>query len=188
MPRVPYIDENAIDADPALIHAIKGARGRIINIYKLLFWAPKLASTWFEHINATRETKLKGRIRELAIIRMAHNASYEYALRQHVPVLAAREGISELECAALKNWQDSNCFDEMERSVLSYVDAMQESPVVSNELFARVKKFLDDQELIELTVIVGTYIMHHRVFTTLGVDPEATPSRPIPIRQSVSPS
>ena len=95
MARVPYIEEDVIAADPALIGAIKGARGRLINIYRLLLYAPKLAATWFAHINATRETKLSGRLRELAIIRIAHNVSYEYALRQHVPVLAAREDVSE---------------------------------------------------------------------------------------------
>ena len=177
MARIPYIDEDAIAADPALIGAIKGARGRLINIYRLLLYAPKLASTWFAHINATRETKLSGRLRELAIIRMAHNAAYEYALRQHVPVLAAREGVTEPECAALKNWQNSNLFDDKERAVLSYVDAMQQAPAVSDTAFEGVRKYLDDQELVELTIIVGTYILHHRIFTTLGVDPEQTPTR-----------
>ncbi|HWD48452.1 MAG TPA: carboxymuconolactone decarboxylase family protein [Rhizomicrobium sp.] len=177
MARIPYIDENAIVADPALIGAIKGGRGRLINIYKILLHAPALAPTWFAHINATRDTKLSGRMRELAIVRMAHNASYEYALRQHVPVLAAREGVTDAECAALKNWQDSNLFDEKERAALSYVDAMQIGPAVPNAVFDEMKRCFDVQELVELTIIVGTYIMHHRVFTTLGVDPEQTPSR-----------
>jgi alkylhydroperoxidase family enzyme len=177
MARIPYIDENAIVADPVLIGAIKGGRGRLINIYKLLLHAPELASTWFTHINATRDTKLSGRLRELAIVRIAHNASYEYALRQHVPVLAAREGVTEAECTALKNWQDSNLFDERERTALSYVDAMQKGGTVPDAVFDEMKKQFDIRELVELTIIIGTYIMHHRVFTTLGVDPEQTPSR-----------
>jgi alkylhydroperoxidase family enzyme len=177
MARIPYFDENAIDADPALIDAIKGGRGRLINIYKLLLHAPQLASTWFAHINATRDTKLSGRMRELAIVRMAHNASYEYALRQHVPVLAAREGVTEAECAALKNWQESNMFDDRERAALSYVDAMQNGPTVPDALFDEMKRCFDVRELVELTIVVGTYIMHHRVFRTLGIDPEQTPSR-----------
>ncbi len=177
MARIPYVDENAIVADPALIGAIKGGRGRLINIYKLLLHAPELASTWFAHINATRDTKLNGRLRELAIVRIAHNASYEYALRQHVPVLAAREGVTDAECTALKNWQDLNLFDERERAALSYVDAMQNGVTVPDSVFDGMKKYFDIRELVELTIIVGTYIMHHRVFTTLGVDPEQTPSR-----------
>jgi alkylhydroperoxidase family enzyme len=177
MARIPYIDEDAIVADPALIGAIKGGRGRLINIYKLLLHAPELASTWFAHVNATRATKLSGRMRELAIVRMAHNASYEYALRQHVPVLAAREGVTEAECAGLKNWPETKLFDERERAALSYVDAMQNGPTVPDAVFDEMKRYFDVQELVELTIVVGTYIMHHRVFTTLGVDPEQTPSR-----------
>ena len=172
MARIPYVDEDATAADAALISAIKGTRGRLINIYKLLLHAPKLASTWLAHVNATRETKLSGRMRELAIVRVAHNASYEYALRQHIPVLAAREGVSELECADLKNWSESDLFDERDRAMLSYVDAMQGGGIVSDAIFERTKKYFDLQELVEITIIVGTYIMHHRVFTTLGVDLE----------------
>lgn len=177
MARIPYIEEDAIAADPALIGAIKGARGRLINIYRLLLHTPKLAATWFAHINATRVTKLSGRLREIAIVRIAHNACYDYALRQHVPVLAAREGVTELECAALRNWQASNLFDERERAILSYVDAMQQGSPVTQPVFNGARKYLDDQELVELTIIVGTYIMHHRIFTTLGVDLEQTPTR-----------
>jgi 4-carboxymuconolactone decarboxylase len=173
MARIPYVkEEDVTSANATLVSAIKGTRGRLINIYKLLLHAPKLTSTWLAHINATRETKLSGRIRELAIIRIAHNASYEYALRQHVPVLAAREGIVESECNDIKNWTESNAFDERERAVLAYVDAMQAGPTVCDFAFDQVKKYLDDQELVEITIIVGTYIMHHRVFTTLGVDLE----------------
>ena len=177
MARIPYVDEDTALADPALIGAIKGTRGQVINIYKLLLHAPELASTWLAHVNATRETKLSGRIRELAIIRMAHNVAYEYALRQHIPILAAREGVTESECVALKNWSESNSFDDRERAVLAYVDAMQEGAGVPDAVFERTKKYLDTQELVELTVIVGTYVMHHRVFTTLGVDPEIKPTR-----------
>jgi 4-carboxymuconolactone decarboxylase len=177
MARIPYIEEATTSVDPALIDVIKGTRGRLINIYKLLLHTPKLASTWLAHVNATRETKLNGRMRELAIMRMAYNASYEYALRQHIPVLAAREGVTESECAALKNWRDSNLFDQRERAGLSYVDAMQQGPVVSDAVFEEMRKYFDVQETVELTVIVGTYIMHHRVFTALGVDPEQTPTR-----------
>jgi 4-carboxymuconolactone decarboxylase len=172
MARIPYVDEDATAADAVLINAIKGTRGRLINIYKLLLHAPKLASTWLAHVNATRETKLSGRLRELAIVRMAHHASYEYALRQHVPVLAAREGVSESECADLKNWSESDLFDEREQVMLSYVDAMQGGGIVPDAVFERAKKCFDLQELVEITIIVGTYIMHHRVFTTLGVDLE----------------
>jgi 4-carboxymuconolactone decarboxylase len=177
MARVPYIEEDTTSADPALIDTIKGKRGRLINIYKLLLHTPKLASTWFAHINATRETRLSGRMREIAIIRIAYNASYEYALRQHVPVLAAQEGITESECAALKNWQQSILFDDAERAALSYVDAMQQAPHVADAVFEELRKHFDVQEIVELTIIVGTYIMHHRVFTTLNVDPEQTPTR-----------
>jgi alkylhydroperoxidase family enzyme len=68
-------------------------------------------------------------------------------------------------------------FDDAERAALSYVDAMQQAPHVADAVFEELRKHFDVQEIVELTIIVGTYIMHHRVFTTLNVDPEQTPTR-----------
>jgi alkylhydroperoxidase family enzyme len=35
-----------------------------------------------------------------------------------------------------------------------------------------VRKHYNEREIVELTVLVGTYLMHNRVFTALRVDVE----------------
>jgi alkylhydroperoxidase family enzyme len=173
MPRVSYIEEKDHPEISDLIGKIKGGRGKLINIYKLLLHSPPLTATWLEFINATRKTKLNGRMRELAIVRVATNAQYPYALQQHVPNLAGREGVTEAECAGLKDWRGSGLFNEAERALLAYVDAVQASPDVPDDVFANVRKHFDEREVVELTIIIGVYLMHHRVFTTLRVDVES---------------
>jgi len=173
MARVSYIEEKDHPELTAEIAKIKGKRGGLINIYKLLLHSPAVAMTWFEHIGAIRwQTKLPPRLREIAIVRIASVARYAYALNQHVPSIAVADGVSLAECEALKDWRASGMFSESERAALAYVDAMIAGPDVPDAVFDGVRKHYGEREVVELTVLVGTYIMHNRVFTALKVDIE----------------
>ena len=67
MARISYIEEKDHPELAAEIAKIKGGRGALINIYKLLLHSPKVCMTWFEYIGAIRwGTKLSPRLRELA--------------------------------------------------------------------------------------------------------------------------
>jgi alkylhydroperoxidase family enzyme len=172
MARVSYVDEKNHPEIAREAAVIKGGRGSVINIYKLLLHAPTLAMTWYEHISATRwKTKLSPRLREIAIVRIAQSAKYAYALRQHVPGIAVPDGVTLEECEALKDWRASKFFNEAERAALAYVDAMVANDV-SDDVFNELRKHYDERSIVELSVLVGTYIMHNRVFTALRVDLE----------------
>jgi alkylhydroperoxidase family enzyme len=64
-------------------------------------------------------------------------------------------------------------FSESERAVLAYVDAIIAGPNVPDDVFDAVRKHYSEREVVELTVLAGTYIMHNRVFTALRVDVES---------------
>ena len=75
MARISYVEEKDHPELAADIAKIKGARGGLINIYKLLLHSPTVTMTWFEHIGAIRwKTKLKPRLREIGIVRVAQGA------------------------------------------------------------------------------------------------------------------
>jgi alkylhydroperoxidase family enzyme len=112
------------------------------------------------------------RLRELVIVRIASIARYAYALDQHVPAIAVADGVSVDECEALKDWRASGRFDDPERAALAYADTLFAGADVPQEVFDAVRGHFNERELVELTVLVGTYLMHHRVFTALGVDVE----------------
>jgi len=173
MARIPYVEEKDHPELAADIAKIKGGRGGLINIYKLLLHSPTVCMTWFEYIGAIRwKTKLTPRLREIAIVRIAQAAKYGYALQQHVPRIAVPDGVSVEECEALKDWQGSKFFNEAERAALAYVDAMRAAPEVPDDVFNAVRKYYNEREIVELSVLVGTYLMHNRVFTALRVDLE----------------
>lgn len=172
MARIPYIEGDENPALAPVVERLKASRrGELINIYKLMLHSPALAESWYDHVNATRwNTSLDGRLREIVIIRVAQANNYHYALRQHVPTLALADGVSLEECDALRDWRPSAFFNDHERSALAYADAMMAAPEVPDDVFEALRPHFNDQEIVELTVLVGTYIMHNRVFTALKVD------------------
>lgn len=173
MARISYVEEKVHPELAEQIAKIKGGRGALINIYKLLLHTPTVCMTWFEHIGAIRwKTKLTPRLREIAIVRIAQSAKYAYALQQHIPAIAVPDGVTLEECEALKDWRASGKFSDAERAALAYVDAMIAGPEVADTVFHNVRKHYSEREVVELTVLVGTYLMHNRVFTALRVDLE----------------
>jgi alkylhydroperoxidase family enzyme len=173
MARVSYVEEKDHPELATEIAKIKGGRGALLNIYKLLLHSPDVAMTWFDYIGAVRwKTTLTPRLRELATVRIAQAARYAYALQQHVPTIAVADGVSLEECEALKDWQGSKFFSEAERAALAYVDAVRDGSGVPDDVFNAVRKYYSEREVVELTVLTGVYVMHNRIFTALEVDLE----------------
>jgi 4-carboxymuconolactone decarboxylase len=178
MARVPLIQEQE---HPELAEKIErfraGRRGRLINIYRMLLNAPPLAESWFNHSNAVRwKTTLPGRLREIVIIRMGHLTNSQYVLRQHVPSLALADGMTLEECDALADWRATSLFSARERAALAYTDTMTRDIEVPDPVFAEVKRHFEDRQIVELTVLIGTYNMNARVLQALRLDLEPPPA------------
>jgi len=174
MARVPLLDVEDSPALKDLTDRIRAARrGRVIDVYRLLLHSPPLAETWFDHNNAVRwGTGLDGRLREMVIIRIGYLAHGRYVIGQHVPKLALGEGLTLGECEELKDWQASDLFSPRDRAVLAYTDAMTRDIEVPDAVFEPLREYFDDRKIVELTVLIGTYAMHVRVFEALKLDPE----------------
>jgi alkylhydroperoxidase family enzyme len=139
----------------------------------MLLNAPPLAESWFNHSNTVRwKTTLPGRLREIVIIRMGHVTKSQYVLRQHVPSLAVADGLSLAECDELADWRASKFFSASERAALAYADIMTREIVVPDPVFAEVDRHFNARQIVELTVLVGTYNMNARVLQALQLDLE----------------
>ena len=177
MARVEYFEEaNASSQEIELAARFRaGRRGELINIYRLLLKSPSLAETWFAHVSAVRwKTHLSGRLRELIIIRVAHLNQCQYALRQHVPQMAMKDGVTSEECEALSEGPLPENLSASEQAPLHYADAMTRCGQVSAAEFDALRPHFDEREIVELTVLIGTYIMHNRVIDALGIDLEVS--------------
>ncbi len=174
MARVSYIEEKDRPDLDALIGKIRaGRRGALINVYKLLLHAPPLAAIWLDFVSTARfKTELDGRLREIVIVRVAHLNRTTYVFKQHVPQLSAPEGLSDQECDALADLRAAKSFSARERAALAYADAMTRDIAVPDDVFDALRTHFNERQIIELTVLIGLYNMHTRVFTALGIDPE----------------
>jgi 4-carboxymuconolactone decarboxylase len=174
MARISYIEEKDHPELAELIGKVRsGRRGTLINVYKLLLHAPPLAASWLDLISTARfKTELDGRLREIAIIRVAYINKTEYVVRQHVPELSVPEGLPREESEALADWQNSKFFSPRERAALAYADAMTRDIAVADAVFDALRPHFSERQIVELTVLIGIYNMHTRVFMALGIDPE----------------
>jgi 4-carboxymuconolactone decarboxylase len=174
MAHVSYVEEKDHPELAELIGKVRaGRRGTLINVYRLLLHTPPLAASWLDLISTARfKTELDGRLREIVIIRVGYLNRTDYVVKQHVPVLSIPEGLSKQESDALTDWRGSAFFSPRERAALAYADAVTRDIAVSDSVFDALRPHFDERQIVELTVLIGIYNMHTRVFTALGIDPE----------------
>ena len=81
-------------------------------------------------------------------------------------------GFSEEQIAAIPHWQVADCFSPVERAVLAYTDAMTVDIDVGQAVHDALARYLNDREIVELTVLAASYNMHARVIRALQIEPE----------------
>jgi 4-carboxymuconolactone decarboxylase len=174
MARVPLIEPEQCPDQTALIDRIrKGRRGTFINVYKILLHNPEVAGVWLDLVNTVRwKLDLEGRLREIVIIRIGYLNGCAYVVKQHVPELALPAGLKQEECDALADWHQSSFFSARERAALAYTDAVTRDIEVPDDVYAELAQHFSDRQIVELTVLIGTYNMHTRVGQALQIDPE----------------
>ena len=70
-------------------------------------------------------------------------------------------GLSEEQVQAIAHWQVADCFTPVQRAVLAYADALVlQHGRVPDGVFAALKAELSDEEILELTYVTATYMMH----------------------------
>jgi alkylhydroperoxidase family enzyme len=106
------------------------------------------------------DRKLDPVLRELAQTRAGWAIGSQFVFSQHCKSLRGLK-VSEERIAAIPNWQVADCYDDKERAVLAYADCLTtglgRTPQV---VFDKLKSFLSDEEVMELTYITSLYAMH----------------------------
>jgi AhpD family alkylhydroperoxidase len=112
------------------------------------------------------------RLKHLAMLRTSQLIGCEWCL-DFGSMLAQRSGMTEDTLRELSTWRTSDRFDEVDRVVLEYAEAMTGTPVdVSDELFARVREHFDERQLVELTMAIALENMFGRTNWALGIHGE----------------
>jgi alkylhydroperoxidase family enzyme len=178
--RLPYIADDPqmeTEEDAAIVQRVKDRRGgKLIALDKTLLHAPAVASGWNSFLGAIRtQTSLSDSVREIAICRVAvlNNAWYEWDA--HKPILEKSGALSAEAIESLKEKaQDSkttrgSMFDEKHLAVLEYTDAMTLGCIVPEAVFAKLRSFFSEKEVVEITSTVAAYNCVSRFLVALDV-------------------
>lgn len=99
-------------------------------------------------------------LRELGQLRAGWLVGSRFVYSQHMK--AARfAGLSDEQAEAVRHWQVAACFDAAQRAVLAYTDALVlQHGRMDEALFDALRAHLSEAEIIELTYVTCTYMMH----------------------------
>src|SRR5258707_9980959 len=111
---------------------------------------------------------LPDRIRELAVLRVAHRRQCAYEWTHHVN-MAKRLGVTDDEIEAVRRGE---AVDDFERAVIVGVDELDEKSHLSDETWAALGTRLDDRQRMDYVFTVGCYTTLAMAFNTFGVEVE----------------
>ena len=104
--------------------------------------------------------KLDPVLRELAQTRVGWVKGSQFVFSQHCKSLRGLS-VAEEKIAAIPHWQVADCYDARERAVLAYTDCLAlQAGRTPEPVFAALKSFLSEEEILELTYITCLYDMH----------------------------
>jgi alkylhydroperoxidase family enzyme len=131
--------------------------------HKRLFWS------WapFSGILLNRG-RLPKRDAELVILRVGHLRSSEYELQQHRRI-ALRRGVDAETQRAIFAWPDADGLSERQRTLLTGVDDLIATRMLSDQTWQLLSQYLDRRQLIEFVTLVGQYDALAMTLNTLGV-------------------
>jgi len=139
------------------------------NIFRLLAHAPEVAKG-FSSLGGRllARTKFDPKVRELVINAIAVRADAPYEWSHHVRA-ALEAGATKEELQAIKDG-DLDSVGERERACIAYALKVEDNTAGEDDVTALRRVGLDDQEIVELTLLAGFYGMTARFLRAMDVD------------------
>lgn len=120
------------------------------------------------NIHLLFRSTLPPRVRELAILRVAHRRECAYEWSHHVSA-ALEAGLTDDDIAAVRHGEAA---DEFDRVLLKAVDELNEKSKLSDQTWATLATRLDERQRMDLVFTIGSYNMLAMAFNTFGVEVE----------------
>jgi len=170
MARVPYPDPASLSAETQAYLA----KLPPLNIFLMLAGGEGLLPAFSRFGNhLLYKTQLDPVLREIAIVRVGVLSRAGYEMHQH-EAISRQLGMSDALIAAIHDGPDAEAFDEAQRDVMRYTDDVVANVRASDDTMQPLLARLSQQEMQELTVTIGFYMLVSRFLETFGVDIEDT--------------
>lgn len=168
MARVPYPDPTKLSAETQEVF------GKMppLNIFRMMAGGEGLLRAFTRMGNHLLfKSKLNPILREIAIIRAGVLSKAKYEVHQHERI--GRDlGMSDALIKAIHAGPDDGAFDDVQRMVMRYTDDVVRNVRAGDASFKPLVERLSLQEMQELTVTIGYYMMVSRFLETFDVDIE----------------
>jgi len=126
--------------------------------YNPLLRSPVLGQRMFDLLHYLRwETSVPLKLNEFAILIISRQWRSQVEWFAHAP-LAIKAGLSPDIVAELKAGKRPSTMPPEEATMYDFVTELTTNHAVSDETFARAKKLLGEQQVVDLTTVAGTYI------------------------------
>ena len=170
MARIPYPDPATISPDA------KEALGKLgpLNNFRMMAGGGGLLPA-FTRMGTYLlfKTKLDPVLREISIIRVGVLSNARYEVHQHERI-GRNLGMSDALIKGIHKGPDCGAFSDLQRLVMLYTDDVVRHVRAGDATFKPLQRHLSVQELQELTVTIGYYMMVSRFLETFDVDIETT--------------
>ncbi|MBI2847177.1 MAG: carboxymuconolactone decarboxylase family protein [Chloroflexi bacterium] len=155
-----------------LFKQIEGKGAKVLNLFRAIANSPNVLRNFMRlGVSLLSWAKLSPKLRELAILRVAKLSASEYEWTQHVPI-ALGAGVRRDQIETIADWKKSTSFSDEERAVLQYTDEVAQDVKVKEKTFKVLQGYLNEQEIVELTLSIGYWGMVARVLVPLQVQIE----------------
>jgi len=122
------------------------------------------------YIKQTKTRKLPLMYMELAITRIGWACGCRWMFSEHSKILRGL-GLSEETIAAVPSWQIFGGFTAEQRAVLTFADCFAfDHGRTPDAAFAELKRFLSEEQIVELTYIVGMFMMNAHMIRALRLE------------------
>jgi 4-carboxymuconolactone decarboxylase len=168
MARLPYPEPQAVtDKARELLDKLQP-----FNLFRMLSHSDHLFGPFVRFGNAFLfKGKLDPVLREIAILRVGYLSNASYEIHQHER-LARSLAMSDALIDAIKQGPDADTFTPMQRNVMRFVDELVHNVRASDATFDPLRRELSIQQMQELTLVVGNYMMVCRFLETFDIDIE----------------
>ena len=176
MTRVPLRSPADFTGDDASFLEGLDAQGSLINLYRAMAHSPEALRRFYAFVACLWSGALSDRMREIAVLSVVAASDAPYPLGWHL-LDAAEAGLSPSEIRAIVDDDVAAAFAAQEAAVVRFARDLALDARVSDAASADVAAFMPERDIVELTLLVGTYRMVACVANTLRVDLDDAPAR-----------
>ena len=172
MAKIPYVErENASPEIKALYDQVESKLGLVPNVVKAMANSPVLLQGFMPFLGAALgPSAVDAPLKELAIITTSKLNGCSYCTAHHT-VAGKRAGLSVEKINALPD-PNGSLLDEKEKAVVRFAKEVTEDVSASDESINQLRRYFNDSQVAELTLVIGVFNVLTRFADTFKVDLE----------------